>query len=137
MNYPFELQRREAAAVHARRQRAATPVASGEEELAQDCSTAPSRADSDRLPPRTIGLALSGGGMSAATFSLGILQAFAKKGRLRQVDFISSVSCGGYAASFLGRLFTRRSIAKLAEGSGDPCERVESILASRNSVQIQ
>lgn len=138
MNYPFELQRREAAAVHARRQRAATPVASGEEEFAaQECSTAPSKADSDRLPSRTIGLALSGGGMPSATFSLGILQAFAKKGRLRQVDFISSVSCGGYTASFLGRLFTRRSIAKLAEGNGDPCERVESILASRNSVQIQ
>jgi hypothetical protein len=138
MNYPFELQRREAAAVRARRQRAATPAASGKEECAApEYSTASSRVDLDRLPPRTVGLALSGGGMSAAMFGLGIIQAFARKGRLRQVDFISSVSCGGYAAGFLGRLFTRRSIAKLAEGKGDVCERVESILASRNSVEIQ
>ncbi|HTD16512.1 MAG TPA: hypothetical protein VK673_15115 [Chthoniobacterales bacterium] len=138
MNYPFELQRREAAAVRARRQRAATSAASAKEECAAaEYSTTASRTDSDRLPSRTVGLALSGGGMSAATFSLGILQAFAKKGRLRQIDFISSVSCGGYAASFLGRLFARSSIAKLADGKGNPCERVESILANRNSVEIQ
>ncbi|MBV8214145.1 MAG: patatin-like phospholipase family protein [Verrucomicrobia bacterium] len=142
MNYPFELQRREAAAIRARRRQAATPAASGNEggaapEYSTGSSTASAKGDPDRLPSRTVGLALSGGGMRAATFSLGILQALSKKGRLRQVDFISSVSCGGYTASFLGRLFTRNSIAKLSEEKGDPCERVASILAGKNSVQIQ
>jgi hypothetical protein len=138
MNYPFELQRREAASVRARRQRAATPAASEKEEsAAPEHSAGSSRAYLDRLPPRTVGLALSGGGIWAATFSLGILQAFAKKGRLRHIDFLSSVSCGGHTGSFLGRLFSRNSIAKLAEGKADPCERIESILASRDSFQIQ
>jgi hypothetical protein len=84
-----------------------------------------------------VGLALSGGGIRAAIFSLGILQALAKKGRLRAIDFLSTVSGGGYTGSFLGRLFTRSSIASLAETKGDPCARVESILGDDSSLQIQ
>ena len=138
MNYPFELQRREAAAIRVRRQRADPPAAAGKQEPAAVESAAPSSGTHlDRLPPRTVGLALSGGGLQAAPFSLGILQAFAKKERLRHIDFLSSVSCGGYMGSFLGRLFSRSSIVKLVEEKGDPCARVESILARANSPQIQ
>ncbi len=54
-----------------------------------------------------LGLALSGGGIRSATFSLGILQAMAKKDLLRNVDFLSTVSGGGYIGGFLGRLYTR------------------------------
>jgi len=53
------------------------------------------------------GLALSGGGIRSATFSLGVLQAFARYGLLRRFDFLSTVSGGGYVGSFLGRLYTR------------------------------
>jgi hypothetical protein len=75
--------------------------------------------------------------MRAAIFSLGILQSLAKKGRLREIDFLSSISGGGYMGSFLGRLFSRSSIASLAEMKGDPCARVESILADDASPQIE
>jgi len=44
----------------------------------------------------TIGLALSGGGMRAATFNLGLLQAFNANSLLKRADYISSVSGGGY-----------------------------------------
>jgi hypothetical protein len=47
------------------------------------------------------GIALSGGGIRAATFALGVLQAFAAKDLLARIDYISSVSGGGYIASSL------------------------------------
>lgn len=51
--------------------------------------------------PRAIGLALSGGGIRSATFSLGVLQALAAKDKLVGVDFASTVSGGGYIGSWL------------------------------------
>jgi predicted acylesterase/phospholipase RssA len=138
MNYPFELQRREAAAVRLRREKAAPfAFSTQEEDEAPPPEATSPGVDLDRLPPRTVGLALSGGGIRAATFSLGILQALAKKGHLRDIDFLSSISGGGYTGSFLGRLFTRDSIASLAENNGDPCARVESILNNGASPQIK
>ena len=43
-----------------------------------------------------VGLALSGGGIRSATYSLGVLQAMAYRGALPQVDYLSTVSGGGY-----------------------------------------
>ncbi len=62
----------------------------------------------------TIGFALSGGGIRSATFCLGIFQALAKpssdnKSKIHQIDYLSTVSGGGYFGSFLGRLFNRRA----------------------------
>ena len=48
-----------------------------------------------------VGLAFSGGGIRSATFCLGVAQVLADKGLLRQVDFLSTVSGGGYTGSFL------------------------------------
>ena len=39
-----------------------------------------------------VGLALSGGGIRSATFSLGVIQALAKHGLLKTVDYLSTVS---------------------------------------------
>ncbi|NVK40783.1 MAG: patatin-like phospholipase family protein [Oceanospirillaceae bacterium] len=51
-----------------------------------------------------VGLALSGGGIRSATFNLGILQALSRAGLLPRVDYLSSVSGGGYIASCLSWL---------------------------------
>ncbi len=134
MNYPFELQRREAAAIRVRREKAAGALT--EQEVKESLDAAHSDPDLSRLPPRTVGLALSGGGLRAAIFALGILQALAKQGRLREIDFLSTVSAGGFIGSFLGRLFTRSSIVGLAETKRDPCARVESILSDEASPEI-
>ncbi|HEY0761809.1 MAG TPA: patatin-like phospholipase family protein [Pyrinomonadaceae bacterium] len=48
-----------------------------------------------------VGLALSGGGIRSATFALGVIQQLARKGILRQVDYLSTVSGGGYLGSFI------------------------------------
>jgi predicted acylesterase/phospholipase RssA len=50
---------------------------------------------------RLTGLCFSGGGIRSATFNLGILQGLAVKGWLDQVDYLSSVSGGGYIHSWL------------------------------------
>src|SRR5205814_576533 len=50
--------------------------------------------------PPALGIALSGGGMRAATFTLGVLHGLAKLEILEKVDAISSVSGGGYALSW-------------------------------------
>ncbi len=48
-----------------------------------------------------VALALSGGGIRSATFSLGVMVALARRGLLPQFDYLSTVSGGGYLGSFL------------------------------------
>lgn len=51
-----------------------------------------------------LGLALSGGGIRSATFSLGVVQTLARRGLLKHVDYLSTVSGGGYLGSCLSSL---------------------------------
>jgi Patatin-like phospholipase len=55
-----------------------------------------------------VGMAFSGGGIRSAIFSLGLAQALAEKRLFPQVDYLSTVSGGGYTGSFLGSLFLPR-----------------------------
>ncbi len=55
------------------------------------------------------GLAFSGGGIRSATFNLGILQALASLKLLDQFDYISTVSGGGYIASWMAGWLKRGS----------------------------
>jgi hypothetical protein len=54
-----------------------------------------------------IGLAFSGGGIRSATFNLGVLQALAKLEILRYVDYLSTVSGGGYIGGWLTAMIHR------------------------------
>src|SRR5260221_6859587 len=51
------------------------------------------------------GLALSGGGIRSSTFCLGLMKSLARNKLLTRLDYLSTVSGGGYAGSALGRLF--------------------------------
>src|SRR5512139_3657988 len=56
----------------------------------------------DDGPDRPLaGLAFSGGGIRSATFNLGITQALAELNLLRQFDYLSCVSGGGYIGGWL------------------------------------
>lgn len=55
-----------------------------------------------------VGLALSGGGIRSATFNLGVVQALAAHGIFRRLDYISTVSGGGYLGSCLSSLLNRQ-----------------------------
>jgi hypothetical protein len=52
-------------------------------------------------PVRRSALCLSGGGIRSATFNLGILQRLARLGLLTKIDYLSTVSGGGYIGSWL------------------------------------
>ncbi len=68
------------------------------------------------------GLAFSGGGIRAASFSLGVTQFLIKRGLFKYVDFLSTVSGGGYTGSCLSAL--------MAEGHGG-----EQLLVNREGVE--
>ncbi len=53
-----------------------------------------------------VGLALSGGGIRSATTNLGILQTLSRLGVLPMVDYLSTVSGGGYIGSCLSSLLS-------------------------------
>ncbi|TXS90762.1 hypothetical protein FV139_17440 [Parahaliea maris] len=53
-----------------------------------------------------VGLAISGGGIRSATFALGAVQGLARHGLLRHVDYLSTVSGGGYLGACISSLLT-------------------------------
>ncbi|HEY7129884.1 MAG TPA: patatin-like phospholipase family protein, partial [Nitrospira sp.] len=53
------------------------------------------------LPKKRTALCLSGGGIRSATFALGVLQGLARLSLLKQFDYLSTVSGGGYIGSWL------------------------------------
>ena len=124
-DYPSQLESLEAHAVMARRSSARCKVESSSGTPADDDS------GEARLPPDTVGLALSGGGIRSATFCLGVLQALAEKNKLRAIDMLSTVSGGGFTGGFLGRLFTR-----LDKEVGDKAGRVQRVLGDTSSEEI-
>jgi choline dehydrogenase-like flavoprotein len=121
--YPQALEEAEAQAV-AKRRRAAG--------MAAEVAAPPSR----RLPADAVGLALSGGGVRSATFCLGVLQSLARKGLLARLDFLSTVSGGGYVGAFLGRLFSRTDVPGRPAMIGNPVQRVSEILSNTASAEI-
>ncbi|MCP5549758.1 MAG: patatin-like phospholipase family protein, partial [Akkermansiaceae bacterium] len=70
-------------------------------------------------PDEPVGIALSGGGIRSATFSLGILQVLARHRMFRLVDFLSTVSGGGYIGSCLTSLLTAQETEAEAPGNYD------------------
>jgi choline dehydrogenase-like flavoprotein len=131
--YPQQLAAAETRAIMLRRSIEAglTPAQAAEQSAANAAATAVSISGTDPgLPTDTVGLALSGGGIRSATFCLGVLQALAKRDRLRHIDFLSTVSGGGYIGAFLGRLYSRLRTLN------NPIGRVRDILKHNDSAEI-
>ena len=89
---------------------------------------------------RPAGLCLSGGGIRSATFGLGVVQALARVGVLGKLDYLSTVSGGGYVGSWLtswlhreGRGDVLRGLdpsASAAAGAGAPPSPVDRLRAT-------
>ncbi len=58
-------------------------------------------ADEQTTPRDLIGMALSGGGIRSASFSLGAMQSIMDADQLDQFDYLSAVSGGGYIAGWM------------------------------------
>lgn len=56
---------------------------------------------------RLLGLAFSGGGIRSATFNLGVVQGLAKERLLKDVDYLSTVSGGGYVGGWVSAWISR------------------------------
>ncbi len=81
-----------------------------------------------------VGFGLSGGGIRSATFCLGVFQALARRpGLLRKIDYISSVSGGGFFAAFYGRMFSRPDIKSTVETQ----EQLSAAVESENPTEIE
>ena len=68
-----------------------------------------------------VGLALSGGGIRSATFCLGVCQHLAEAKILRHVDFLSTVSGGGFLGGFVGAWIHREGVGAVESELGN-CE---------------
>jgi hypothetical protein len=89
-----------------------------------------------------IGLALSGGGIRSATVCLGVVQVLTKEKLFAEIDYLSTVSGGGYFGSFLssylapnqeGRSrFTKESIDNLLEDTFAPVNATTESAAIRH-----
>ena len=83
---------------------------------AEKTSAGDGTADKEILDDLT-GLALSGGGIRSATFSLGIMQALARNGLLEKFDYLSTVSGGGYIGSAITWLASDKANSKSKQSS--------------------
>lgn len=67
-----------------------------------------------------VGLALSGGGIRSASYCLGVIQALAYRRALPNVDYMSTVSGGGYIGASLSYLLHQSAGGAAAAGFTDP-----------------
>jgi len=74
-----------------------------------------------------LGLAFSGGGIRSATFNLGVIQQLAELRLLHRVDYLSTVSGGGYIGGWLSA-WVRRQAGDTAAGTRPGVLEVEDCL---------
>ncbi|SOD03304.1 Patatin-like phospholipase [bacterium JGI 053] len=84
-----------------------------------NCGTLPDDAP-DPPPSNLVGLALSGGGIRSATFNLGLLQGMARAGVLNLVDYLSTVSGGGFTGGWWSAWLSREDEKDDPLGPGHP-----------------
>jgi hypothetical protein len=86
----------------------------------------------------TVGLALSGGGIRSASFNLGILEAFQRHGLIRWVDYLSTVSGGGFIGAYFGtKLCKSPEAGGAASPSTDGQPRVRTFELRPQASQIK
>src|SRR5205814_10002046 len=81
------------------------------EEIASVASRRTAKGD---VTANLVGLAFSGGGIRSATFGLGVLEYLKSAGLLKQIDYLSTVSGGGYIGAWLSANCKRAAERKAA-----------------------
>ena len=79
-----------------------------------------------------VGLAFSGGGIRSATFALGLLQALRRQGLFECVDYLSTVSGGGYIGAWLYALQRRGELRRALDLHGDEPRQVRFLRTYSN-----
>lgn len=65
------------------------------------------KPDRHGVPENLFGVALSGGGIRSASFCLGVLQALKARGLIPRIDYLSTVSGGGYIGASMVAAMSR------------------------------
>jgi len=94
-------------------------------------------AEAVTLPEDGVGVALSGGGIRSATFCLGVFRALARAHLVRRIDFLSTVSGGGYFGSFFGALFVPRRTLARRPAPDSAVDEVEAQLLDLHSKPVE
>ncbi|MGE3509517.1 MAG: patatin-like phospholipase family protein [Vicinamibacterales bacterium] len=79
-----------------------------------------------------VGLAFSGGGIRSATFGLGVLQALHSLGIYRHVDYLSTVSGGGYIGGWLQAVTARGRLTQALCSEGQEPRDIRFLRAYSN-----
>ncbi len=102
----YEILRQEYSFIQKRRKNISDPDEADIDEFTDNDDT--ELLDNQNFMPTTklnlVGLCLSGGGIRSATFNLGFIQALYKYNLLYHIDYLSTVSGGGYIGSCLTSL---------------------------------
>jgi len=88
---------------------------------------APVKYAGDDKAIETVGLALSGGGIRSSAIGLGVLQAFNHHGLIKRIDYLSTVSGGGYIGSSLTATMTRAGhfvFGSRSAGCSNPAQEI-------------
>jgi hypothetical protein len=75
---------------------------------------------------RPFGVCFSGGGIRSATFNLGVIQGLCRRGLLPYIDYLSTVSGGGYIGSWLHGVILRKH-------GGNPVTAQEELVHSKRN----
>lgn len=108
--------------------------------MAEPPTSAPPRSSADvhaheqaRIGrPPEVGLAISGGGIRSATFALGLVQALTRLGLFPSIDYVSTVSGGGYLGGWLHALHRRGQRDRALRLDGDEPRQVRFLRAYSN-----
>ncbi len=108
--------------------------------MAEPPTSAPPRSSADvhahehaRIGrPPEVGLAISGGGIRSATFALGLVQALNRLGLFPSIDYVSTVSGGGYLGGWLHALHRRGQRERALGLDGDEPRQVRFLRAYSN-----
>ncbi len=73
----------------------------------QDADAQLTAARKAALEQHLVGMSFSGGGIRAGTFAIGFLQGLSRLELLRRIDYLSTVSGGGYAGAWLAAWLKR------------------------------
>jgi predicted acylesterase/phospholipase RssA len=107
----------------------------------RDLCSAPEQPETFRWHParraiemQLCGLAFSGGGIRSATFNLGVLQTLAQNGLFKRIDYLSTVSGGGYIGSWLAAWIRREADDQQEhDRPDDPMSAIERRLSPTRS----
>jgi hypothetical protein len=82
-------------------------------------------AGENRTDQDLVGLALSGGGVRSASFNLGLIQALDRHGVFAQIDYLSTVSGGGFIGGYVSSLSLDHG-NRIPEQQGSTVESIET-----------